>query len=224
MDLHMVTDYSTGPFSLNSMVDHDQVVGYPMDNMTHIGEMLMAHHCSMTPGQWTVVWKSDIAEAYCLIPLHPHWQLKQINTVDRIHYVDRNNPFRNSGAPTIFIAFNSLIAWIAKNKCGICNLATYINDSSGFNYKDDLLYYAPYNKEFPHHQALLLQLWNELSIPYKLKKQIFGPIIPIIGIDVDPNAMTLTLSPQKCVNLCDTPYSWATKPINKSKCNYQLKY
>ena len=32
----------------------------------------------------------------------------------------------------------------------------YIDDSLGFNYKDDLLYYVPYEKEFPHLQTLLL--------------------------------------------------------------------
>ena len=148
-----------------------------------------------------MVWKSDIAEVYHLIPLHPHWQLKQINMVNGMHYVDRNNPFGNSGVPAIFIAFNSLVAWIAKNKYGICNLAMYVDDSSGFDYEDDLLYYAPYEKEFPHHQTLLLQLWDELSIPHKLKKQIFSPVIPVISIDVDPNAMTLTLAPQRCINL-----------------------
>ena len=141
-----------------------------------------------------------------------------------MRYVDRNNPFGNSGVPAIFIAFNSLVAWIAKNKHGIHNLATYIDDSSSFDYEDDLLYYTPYEKEFPHHQTLLLQLWDELAIPHKQKKQIFGPIIPVIGIDVDPNAMTLTLAPQRHVDLCDALYSWATKPINKSKCNYQLKH
>jgi len=27
------------------------------------------------------MWKSDIAEAYWLMPLHPFWQIKQINTI-----------------------------------------------------------------------------------------------------------------------------------------------
>jgi len=66
-------------------------------------------------------------------------------------------------------------------------------------------------------------LWDKLSIPHKLKKQVFGPIIPVIGIDVDPNAMTLTLAPQKRIDLCDALYSWAIKPIGKSKCHYRLK-
>jgi hypothetical protein len=142
-DLRMVTDHSAGPYSLNSMVDHDQVTGYSLDNMTHMGEMLIAHHRLPSNGRKTLVWKSDIAEAYRLMPLHPHWQLKQVNTVDGLRYIDRNVPFGNSSSAGIFISFNSLVAWIAKNERGIRNLATYIDDSSGFDYEDDLLLYEP---------------------------------------------------------------------------------
>ena len=222
-DLRMVTDHSSGPFSLNSMVDHDLVTGYPLDNMTHLGEMLIAHHFSNVYHRKTVVWKSDIAEAYRLMPLHPHWQIKQINTVDGLRYVDRNNPFGNSSSAAIFISFNSLVAWIARHKRGIMNLATYIDDSSGFDYQNDLLLYKPYATSFPCHQTMLLRLWDELSIPHKPKKQIFGLVIPVIGIDVDPNEMTLTLSAERRRNLCDALYAWAIKPVGR-KANYQLKH
>ena len=223
-DLRMVTDHSAGPYSLNSMVDHDQVTGYPLDNMTHFGEMLIAHHLSATDTNKRVVWKSDIAEAYHLMPLHLHWQLKQINTMDGLRYVDRNVPFGNSSSAAIFISFNSLVSWIVKNERGICNLATYIDDLSGFDYADDLLLYEPYNTHFPHHQTLLLRLWDNLCIPHKSKKQIFGPVIPIIGIDVNPNMMMLTLSPKRHSDLCEALYSWVIKPHNGSKTNYQLKH
>ena len=223
-DLHMVTDHSAGPFSLNSMVDCLQVTGYPLDSMTHMGEMLTAHHRSTTDGRKSLVWKSDIAEAYRLMPLHPHWQLKQINTVDTMRYVDWNVPFGNSSSAAIFISFNSLVAWIANNEHGIRNLATYMDDSSGFDYDDDLLPYPPYQTSFPRHQTLLLELWDELSIPHKPKKQVFSPVIPIIGIDVDPNMLTLSLSPKRRADLCDALYAWAVKPVNGAKANYQLKH
>jgi len=223
-DLRMVTDHSAGPYSLNSMVNHDLVTGYPLDNMTHMGEMLLENRRSTADTVEMVVWKSDIAEAYRLMPLHPLWQMKQINTVDGLRYVDRNITFGNSGSPTIFISFNSLVAWIAKHVRGIHRLATYIDDSSGFDRSDDLLLYSPYSSPFPHHQTLLLQLWDDLRIPHKRSKQIFGPVIPIIGIDVDPNAMTLSLSPARRSDLCDALQSWAFKPTNRTKPHYQLKH
>jgi len=36
-DLRLVNDHSASKHSLNSMVDHDQVTGYPMDNLAHFG-------------------------------------------------------------------------------------------------------------------------------------------------------------------------------------------
>ena len=32
-DLRMVTDHSAGSFSLNNMIDHSQVTGFPLDNI-----------------------------------------------------------------------------------------------------------------------------------------------------------------------------------------------
>ena len=149
------------------------------------------------------MWKSDIAEAYRLMPVHPFWQIKQINTVNGQRYVDRNNAFGSSASGAIFIAFNSLVSWIARRKRGIQYLATYVDDSSGFDLEDDFLFYEPYHTSFPRHQTLLLMLWDELSIPHKHKKQIFSPIIPVISIEVDPNAMTFSLSASRHSDICD---------------------
>ncbi|RDB15381.1 hypothetical protein Hypma_004640 [Hypsizygus marmoreus] len=45
----------------------------------------------------------------------------------------------------------------------------------------------------PCNQVKLLLLWDELGIPHREKKQIFGAPLKIIGIDVDPKLMTMTL-------------------------------
>ncbi|RDB25644.1 hypothetical protein Hypma_006531 [Hypsizygus marmoreus] len=68
-DLRMVTNQSAGKFSLNSMVLHDDIAGYPLDNMRHLGEILLARHNPLHPAP--ILWKSDIAEAYRLMPVHP---------------------------------------------------------------------------------------------------------------------------------------------------------
>ncbi|KAF9543882.1 hypothetical protein CPC08DRAFT_622554, partial [Agrocybe pediades] len=39
-DFRMVTDHSAGRHSLNSMINHDEVTGFPLDNLHHMGEML----------------------------------------------------------------------------------------------------------------------------------------------------------------------------------------
>ena len=112
-DLRLVNDHSAGPFSLNSMIDHNCVTGYPLDNLQQLGYMLLDLH-NLTPGLDLVMWKSDIAEAYRMCPMHPLWQIKQAVLVDGEYYIDRANCFGSSASFAIFVAVNSLIAWIAK--------------------------------------------------------------------------------------------------------------
>ena len=56
------------------MIQHDKVTGYPLDNMVHFGEMLM-DLAKRQPREERVVWKSDVAEAYRILPMHPRWQI-----------------------------------------------------------------------------------------------------------------------------------------------------
>jgi hypothetical protein len=112
------------------MIQHDKVTGYPLDNMVHFGEMLMDLE-RKEPGRERVAWKSDIAEAYRILPMHPLWQIKQVNRIDDEYYIDRCNAFGGSGAGGLFISFNSLVAWIAKEIKRIRYLNNYVDDSSG---------------------------------------------------------------------------------------------
>jgi hypothetical protein len=80
-DLRLVTDQSAGPFSLNSMIERDEILGYPLDNMHHLGKMLLDLRKEVGPDRQLTIFKSDIAEAYRLMPVHPCWQIKQINTI-----------------------------------------------------------------------------------------------------------------------------------------------
>lgn len=73
-DLHLVTDHSAGSFSLNSMINHSQVMGFPLDNMRHLGEMLL-DICQTVGNVLIMLWKSDIADAYRLLPMSPFWQI-----------------------------------------------------------------------------------------------------------------------------------------------------
>lgn len=148
------------------------------------------------------LFKSDIAEAYRLLPVHPFWQIKQINTIDGERSVDQNNCFGGCGSGAIFIAFNSLVTWIAKNIKLIPYLGAYSDDSFGIDQNENLIWYKKYNKLLPEQQVKLLWLWDELGIPHREEKQTWGAPLTIIGINVDPNMMTLTL-----------PADWQTELI-----------
>ena len=222
-DLRLVTDHSAGPFSLNSMVDHTQVTGFPLDNMRHLGEMLFDVRRSLGNIPLTL-WKSDIADAYRNLPVHPLWQVKQIVTVDCQRHVDHNVCFGNSSSAGIFISFNSLVAWIAKYVKLIPYLSGYMDDSSGCNLLGDVMYYAPYGKNLPSDQCRLLLLWDELGIPHKPHKQVSGSPLTIIGIDVDANLMTLTLPTSSKDRLVAELRFWAAKPSKSSSGSFKLKY
>ena len=214
-DLRLVTDHSYGKHSLNSMIKHDKVTGFPLDNMVHFGEMLMDLE-RRKPGEEKIVWKSDIAEAYRILPMHPRWQIKQINRIDNEYHVDRCDAFGSSGAPAIFISFNSLVAWIAEEIKQIRYLSDYVDDSSGCGLRKDYLLYEPYGEEFPRDQVTLMTLWDELGIPHKRRKQLHGASLPIIGITVDANALTLTLSAEARETLI-AELLWWCKPGRKER-------
>ena len=194
--LRLVNDHSASRFSLNSMIDHDHVTSFPMDNLAQFGEHLInlrRKSPDLVGPKSIVVWKSDIEGAYRLCPLHPFWQIKQAVRIGTDFHVDRCIAFGSSASPAIFIAFNSLVTWIAKYKRDVPFITTYVNDSSGCSWADDISYYAPYDKFLPSPQTRLLSLWDDLGIPHQERKQVHGSSIPVIGIQVDPNEMTYTL-------------------------------
>jgi hypothetical protein len=128
--------------------------------------------------------------------------------------VDRCLVFGSSASPAIFIAFNSLVSWIAEKRRGVSFITTYLDDSSGCTTKDNVTFYSPYQKLMPTPQARLLSLWDDLGIPHEEHKQMSGPSIPVIGIQVDPNQMLYTLpleSRQKLKKELEEWISWKGK-------------
>jgi hypothetical protein len=66
-----------------------------------------------------------------------------------------------------------------------------------------MTHYVPYNQSYPLQQTRLLKLWDKLGIPHKLKKQVFGSRLAILGIDVDVDNMTFTLSAESRTHLLE---------------------
>lgn len=126
-DFRLITHQSFGQYSLNSMTPAHEWA-FPMDNMTCLGYQLLQAHRDRTPGQQLVLWKSNIAEAYRLLPMHPYWQIKQVNTIDDKRYIDRCNAFSGRRPGDLFIAFMSLVLWIAENCEGVKNPNGYVNN------------------------------------------------------------------------------------------------
>jgi hypothetical protein len=143
--------------------------------------------------------------------MHPFRQIKQINSINGKFYVDQCNSFGGCASGSIFIAFNSLVAWIAKNIKCVRYLGNYVDDSSGCGFANEMTYYAPYKSHFPHDQTNLLLLWDELGIPHKNRKQVFGSPLTVIGINVDANRMTLSLPDEAKTKLIKELKWWSEK-------------
>ena len=146
------------------MIKCEDIMGYPLDNMTHLGEMLLRKREEL-PDKELVVFKSDISDAYHNLPMHPLWQIKQVNIIQKQCQIDCCNCFSGKGSGSLFISFNALVTWIGKNKYEIIDLAAYSDDSFGVEFAKNLTYYEPYGRYLLTNQAKLLCLWDHLGIP-----------------------------------------------------------
>ena len=218
-NFRLVTNQSAGAYSLNSMIKCEDIAGYPLDNMTHLGEMLLWKKKDF-PGERLVLFKSDVTKAYRLLSVYPLWQIKQINTIEGLRHIDRCNCGKASGS--LFIAVNALITWIAKNEYQISDLATYCDDSFGVELMSNFTFYEPYSCDYPSSQTSLLELWDHLGVPHKEKKQVFSSTLTIISMDVDVDSLTLTLLQESCSELLAQLKDFA-RPPEGSGVKYSLK-
>jgi len=168
-----------------------------------------------------IMHKSDIQGAYRNIPMAPLWQIKQAVAFEDRKHIDGCNCFGCHGSYYVYLAFISLVCWIAHHVKMIPHLKCYIDDNCSFACLGDVKYYPPYKCYFPTDQTKLLELWDELGLPHEHKKQIYGPIIPFIGFDVDPNAMTVSISCERKQSLVDKVLDFAKSGKHRSLKDYQ---
>ena len=196
----LVTDHSAGKFALNEMISRDDISGVTLDNVQDLGNALRLFRRT-SPHEELVVWKADVSEAYRLIPMHPLWQVKQVVSFEGKCYVDQRNVFGGRASQRLFHAVMALVIWIAVMKLLLYFLFIYVDDSFSFEQCKRLEFYPRYNKFLPTNLTRLLRLWDHLGIPHEERKQVFGPELPIIGFDVDPNAMRVRMSDDSRIKL-----------------------
>ena len=206
--LQLVVDQSSGDFAPNSFIPW-QSVAVPLDNLQDLGAILHCVRVEHGPSTKLVVFKSDVSQAYQHLPVHSLWQLFQIITIDGECHVDRNNNFSNRGAGGLWGTFMGIVLWITINVKHILDLLAYVDDTFSWEFADNFLWYEPYACHFPAKQALLLQLWDELGIPHEQSKQVFGLRLTIVGLDVDTDAMTVTMPVQSRCDLVEAIRAFA---------------
>lgn len=86
----------------------------------------------------------------------------------------------------------SLVIWLAVF-IRLIQAFIYVDDSFSFTKTTDMAFYGKYRKMLPTEMVTLLLLWDELGILHEERKQVFGSPLPVIGFDVDPNVMKISL-------------------------------
>jgi hypothetical protein len=205
--LRLVNHMSAGKFSQNSMTDKQETKGARLDTLHNFMAALLQFR-KEHPGVRLVAWKSDIKGAFRLLPLHPLWQVKQIITTNYPtraqseagvscgtlqRRVDWRCCFGSCGSPRIWCSFMGLVLWIAIYVFLIELIWAYMDDTFGWEIEGNLTYYEPYDALYPTKQVQFLRLLDLLRIPHSKEKQLWGSTLVIIGYDVDPNAMTVTM-------------------------------
>lgn len=189
--LQVINDHSAGKFSCNSMIMWKDV-SVKLDGIHSLGKILQSAWKDHGDGPIVLI-KSDISQAYRLIPMHCRWQLWQIVSINGEKHVDQVNCFGGRSSCCLFWTFMSLILWICDRVIKIKDVLTYIDDNFSWELADRSLYYKPYGRFFPEKQTQILQLWDTLSILHEEKKQEFGTSLKIISYFVDTVSMTITM-------------------------------
>ena len=91
------------------------------------------------------------------------------------------------------MAFMGLVLWIVIFIKFISDLFGYINNNFGFDEEGNVMWYEPYHCYYLTKQAKLLKLWDEICLPHEKIKQECGPILRIIGFNVNSRLMRVSM-------------------------------
>jgi hypothetical protein len=202
----IVTDHTAS--GLNDYIPRSEAkVRY--DDMRTFGQVIF--NAKRThPSKMLVTWKSDVSSAFLNLPAHPIYQLRQVVDVDGVWRIIHRLVFGNRASPRCWCSVSALMCWIGIKKFGIKDLHVFMDDFFSWALASDLTVYKGISR--PHPQTRLLMLWDEISCPWKDKKQEYGEELKVIGFYVDINRGTLTLTDESITNVIAVVRSFLTTP------------
>nr|VWO96574.1 N/A [Ganoderma boninense] len=193
--LRLINNLSAGKYSLNGMIRPESIKGAVLDGLPVFGYEFRKLHREYL-SEDLIIWKSDVSQAYCRMPMSPHWQIFQIVTIDGQRHVDRCNAFGGWGSLCIWLAFYSCVAWIAVTKRGVSMLVVYVDNNARIQLRRLVQWYLTYGVYMPIDQARLLGLWDDLGLSHNRPKQEHAPRVVLIGFSTPsltsvPNPMVI---------------------------------
>ena len=147
----------------------------PLCNLQQFGYDLCDITKKAARGCDIVVWKCYVKGAYCLILMHPLWQMLQVVKLPDGHYaVNQNNIFGGGASGHCWWCLMSLILWVACKHFGCTCLNDYVNDVFAAAFATSLLLYPRYMQLMPWLQVQFLRCLDALDILHKGPKQLSG--------------------------------------------------
>lgn len=167
------------------------------DEFAHVSYQTIDHAAEQVVvlGKGCFMAKTDIADAFRIVPLHPS-QYPLLGFMWRDHfYYDRCLPMGCRSSCRLFQTLSEALRWVCLTKLKIGNLAHIL---------DDFLFLAEAEYVCQQHLDAFVSLCQDLGIPLAPEKTV-GPsqTITFLGIEIDSVNMELRL-PQDKLEKCST--------------------
>lgn len=173
-----------------------------------INDLIDKEHCSLSYvkiddavaiiqklGKNTTMCKTDISDAFKLMPIHPsQWHLYCIQWKN-CYYFYNKLAFGCRSSPKIFDTLSEAVCWIAKENYGISHILHLL---------DDFITFESPEKCGERNMALLQLIFSRLNIPMA-KHKTCGPeiVIEYLGIILDSNRMEARLPEDKLARITE---------------------
>ena len=145
-------------------------------------------------GKGALMSKTDIENAYRIIPIHPSDYDLLGFSIDNKFYYDKTLPFGLSSACQLFEKFSSAIHWILNTKFR-CQFCVHI--------LDDFLFLGPPKTSICQESlSSFYNLSKEVGFPIKQNKTVYPTTcITFLGLEIDSDNMVLRLPQDKLLKM-----------------------
>lgn len=182
--------------SLNELIDKSQ---FSLHYVTIDNAIEYIRKC----GQGSLLCKTDITDAFKLIPIQPDlWAYHGIHWNDQYYFYTRL-VFGSRSSPKIFDTLSKSVCWIAVNKFKITNILHLL---------DDFLTIDPPSANAEKTMQSLTEMFDNLGIPIAPHKTI-GPTtcLEYLGIILDTVKMEARLPEEKLLRIRELLQSFSTR-------------
>ncbi|GAA6044790.1 hypothetical protein JCM8097_006449 [Rhodosporidiobolus ruineniae] len=180
------------------------------DTIAELARLIRYRHQRGELEDDSLLFKSDVEGAFRNVPMHRHWQIKQVHRA-RVwdprrrrfafrYYVDQRLVFGGRYSPKLWCTIINVVLYCTKVTLELEYPLIYVDDLFGTDVsgiKVEITH--PQTGEtrlVPRDQGRVLAVWSFVGVPWSWEKQISGRVIIILGHLVDLDSLTVSLPPE----------------------------